>query len=66
MALITPFSRCAICHELLGDLPYLATSAVVYPFWDDDPILSTTRRCIGIAMSPGHRDPASLASTCPP
>jgi len=38
MALITPFSRCAICHELLGDLPYLATSAVVYPFWDDDPL----------------------------
>jgi len=38
MALISSFSRCAICHELLGDLPYLATSAVAYPFCDDDPL----------------------------
>jgi len=38
MALISSFSRCAICHKLLDDLPYLATSAVAYPFCDDDPL----------------------------
>ena len=37
MALISPWSRCAICEEPLGDRDYLATSGV---FFDEgDPLL---------------------------
>jgi hypothetical protein len=36
MALISSTSRCAICNELLGERPYLATSGVFFP--EDDPL----------------------------